>query len=327
MHIDRRLLGWGLFFILVGAIPLATRAGVLDPAAVRAWPSLWPLLLIGWGLGLVLRRTPVEWLGGAVTAVIFGIIGGGLLAAGFSGSFLSSGCGGEGPGKAFATETGTLPSVGRLDVELHCGSLTVQPVEGTAWSVSGTESNGKAPLVRVAGTNVTIGATERGSFVGDELGRTDWTVGVPTVPEVALGLTVNAGETRADLAGTHLRAVNLTVNAGSARLDLDGATSLGDVHANVNAGSAVVRLPFDISSATLSLNAGSLDLCLAAGTPVRVTWSGTLGSNDFDRAGLMKLDDSTWQSTDFNPLSSYLDLRVSATAGSFHLDTDGTCDA
>ena len=27
MHIDRRLLGWGVFFILVGAIPLAVRGG------------------------------------------------------------------------------------------------------------------------------------------------------------------------------------------------------------------------------------------------------------------------------------------------------------
>jgi hypothetical protein len=89
----------------------------------------------------------------------------------------------------------------------------------------------------------------------------------------------------------------------------------------------VVRLPFEVSSATLSLNAGSLDLCLAAGTPVRATWAGALGSNDFDRAGLLKLDDSIWESPDLNPLSSYLDLRVSATAGSFHLDTDGTCDA
>ena len=69
MHIDRRLLGWGVFFILVGAIPLAVRGGFLDAEErVSSWPSLWPVLLIGWGLGLLLRRTPVEWIGGGVTA-------------------------------------------------------------------------------------------------------------------------------------------------------------------------------------------------------------------------------------------------------------------
>src|SRR5205085_12300668 len=124
----RRLLGGGLFFILVGAVPLATRAGLLDQAAIRAWPSLWPRLLIGLGVGLVLRRTPVDWVGGAVTATIFGIMGGGLLAVGFSGSFLSSGCGGQVPGSAFATQPGPLAGAGRRDVERSCGRLTLRPV-------------------------------------------------------------------------------------------------------------------------------------------------------------------------------------------------------
>ena len=52
MHFDRRLLGWGVFFILVGALPLAVRGGFLDAERVSSWPSLWPVLLIGWGLGL-----------------------------------------------------------------------------------------------------------------------------------------------------------------------------------------------------------------------------------------------------------------------------------
>src|SRR4029079_17884090 len=55
MHLDRRLLGWGIFFVLLGAIPLAVRAGLLDRALVGQWPLLWPVLLIGWGLGLLLR--------------------------------------------------------------------------------------------------------------------------------------------------------------------------------------------------------------------------------------------------------------------------------
>src|SRR5215213_9740478 len=100
MHLDRRLLGWGLFFIIVGAIPLATRAGYLDPELVGRWPSLWPLLLIGFGLGLVLRRTAIDWLGGAVTAVVFGVMGGGLLSSAFAGAPISTGCGGERAGTA-----------------------------------------------------------------------------------------------------------------------------------------------------------------------------------------------------------------------------------
>ena len=83
MHVDRRLLGWGTFFVLLGAIPLATKAGLLDRDLIGQWPLLWPVLLIGWGLGLLLRGTPLALVGGAVSAITFGIMGGGALATGF----------------------------------------------------------------------------------------------------------------------------------------------------------------------------------------------------------------------------------------------------
>ena len=326
MRIDRRLLGWGLFFILVGAIPLATRAGLLDPEVVGGWPSLWPLLLIAWGIGLVLRRTRIDWIGGAIAAAVFGLMGGGLLAAGFSGAPISTGCGGRAPGTAFATQSGTFPGTGRLNVELSCGSLTMRPTPGSAWSVSGTESDGKAPRIDVDGTSVSIDAGTRGSFFGSA-GRTDWTVDVPTDPQVELGLIVNAGQGAVDLGGSNLGSLNVTVNAGSARVLLAGAAALGDVNGTVNAGSAVVGLPAGARSARLSLNAGSLVVCLAPEAPVRAAWTGALGSNDLDAAGLTKVDANTWQTPDFNAMSPFLDLRVSANAGSFSLDRDGTCDA
>jgi LiaF transmembrane domain len=326
MRVDRRLLGWGLFFILVGAIPLATRFGYLDPAIVGRWPSLWPLLLVGWGLGLLLRRTPIDWIGGAIAATVFGIMGGGLLASGFAGAPISTGCGGQSAGTAFATQSGSFEGSGRLNIELNCGSLTLQPVAGESWSISGTETEGRAPRVRVDSSTVTLSGQERGSIFGD-FGRTDWTVAVPLAPAVGLGITINAGDGRGDLDGATLGAVNMTVNAGSARLDLGGAAALGNVNGTVNAGSGVLVLPPGGRSVNLSLNAGSLDVCTAAGTPARVSWSGALGSNDFDAAGLTKVDANTWESDGFNPLAPFLDLRVSANAGSFGLDVDGTCDA
>ena len=327
MHIDRRLLGWGLFFIIMGAIPLATRAGALDPEVVRGWLTLWPLLLVGWGIGLLLRRTRVDWLGGAITAVVFGVMAGGLLATGFSGGSFSAGCGGQAAGKAFETQQGTIGTTARLNVVLNCGSLALRPVDGTSWSISGTETDGEAPDVRTQGTSVTIASRDHGSFFGAGTHRTDWTVAVPTSPQVGLGITINAGESTGDLQGASLGDVALTVNAGSARMDLSLVATLGEVNATVTAGSGAVLLPVDARSANLSLNAGSINLCLASGAPVRVAWSGALGSNNLDDAGLTKVDANTWQSAAFNPVSSFLDLRVTANAGSFRLDTDGTCDA
>src|SRR5256885_15589268 len=82
MHLDRRLAGWGVFLVLLGAIPLLVRQGVLTTDMVaRAW-TLWPVLLIAAGVGLLLRRTPFEFLGGLLAAAAPRILGGALFAGG-----------------------------------------------------------------------------------------------------------------------------------------------------------------------------------------------------------------------------------------------------
>ena len=82
MHVNRGLLGWGVFFLALGAVPLAVQSGRIDAeTARRAW-ELWPLLLIGAGLGLVLRRTPLGALGAVLAGFTFGLMAGGLLAGG-----------------------------------------------------------------------------------------------------------------------------------------------------------------------------------------------------------------------------------------------------
>ena len=326
MHIDRRLLGWGTFFILVGAIPLAVRAGYLDEARVGQWPSLWPLLLIGWGVGLILRRTPVEWLGGAVTAITLGLMGGGALATGFGGVPTMGGCSGDRGATAFETQRGNITG-GRLTIELNCGDLTLGTVAGSDWSVSGTDSNGRSPRVSTSDGSVSIADEHGGSFFED-VGRGAWTVDVPQSPAINLGVTLNAGDGTADLSGANLSSVGLTVNAGKFRLNLNEISSLGDVNATVNAGSAAVLLPAGDRSANVSLNAGNLEACVPSGAAIRVRWSGTIGSNNLDTtSGLSKVGDETWVSAGFDESQPHLELHVTANAGSFTLSPGGSCNA
>ena len=80
MRIHRGFLGWGIFLILAGSIPLAVRAGYLSDVELRDVGGLWPLILVGIGVGLILSRTRYGFLGGFIVAATFGVIVGGLLA-------------------------------------------------------------------------------------------------------------------------------------------------------------------------------------------------------------------------------------------------------
>lgn len=254
-------------------------------------------------------------------------MGGGVLASGFGGLPVMSGCGDDENGTAFAPQHGTFGTAGQLNIELNCGTLVVGAVDGSDWTVSGTEATGRAPKVVIAGDHVSIEADSGGSpFVGAG-GEASWKVAVPRTPALGLGVTLNAGQGTIDLDGAHLAAVNLTLNAGSANLDLTATAHLGDVNGTVNGASASIGLPAGSRSVNLSLNAGSLDVCVPPGAPLRVTWGGALGSNDLAESGLVKVDNSTWTSAGFDAAEPHLELHVSANAGSFALDLGGTCDA
>jgi len=326
MHVDRRLLGWGLFFVLLGAVPIAVRAGLLDKAVVGQWPLLWPVLLIGGGLGLLLRGTPLAVIGGAVTAITFGVMGGGAIATGFGGVPFASGCSSTGPAKPFPTQSGAFGSTARADLVFNCGTLTVGTADGSAWSVTGSNRDGTGPTVEATDGALSVKSRADRTFMASP-GRASWTVTLPRSPILALGLTLNAGEGNLDLTGASISTVSMTLNAGAIDLDLAGATQAGDVNATVNAGSAAISLPTGDRAVNLSLNAGSLTVCLPPGTPIRAQWSGALGSNNFGDAGLTKVDNETWTSAGFVAGQAHIELHVTANAGSFELQFGGSCNA
>ena len=68
-----------------GLIPLAVRAGWLSASQIAGWWNLWPLVLIGIGVGLVLTRTPFEVIGSVLVAGTFGLMLGAVLAIGIAG--------------------------------------------------------------------------------------------------------------------------------------------------------------------------------------------------------------------------------------------------
>jgi hypothetical protein len=286
MSIDRGRLGWGVFFVTLGLVPLAVRFGWVDPAWFNDIWRLWPIILIGIGVGLLLRRTAFAALGNVIVGLTFGLMIGGALAVPLNAGISCL------PGAADAsnptTQSGTFAgSSAEVDVAFPCGEVLIGTTPGTGWTVSATGKAAADVNVQSGPDRLEVDRSSKAAFWnGTDDARVQ--VDLPTQPQMGLSIDVSAGSATADLAGAHLSGLSMSVNAGEGVARLAEAVVDG-LSFSVNAGSADVTLPASAFSGSASVNAGSLALCVPEGTAVRVSSSSALGSVDvgpgFSREG------------------------------------------
>ena len=223
MHVRRGYLGWGVFLILAGAVPLAVRAGYLSDEQIgRLW-NLWPLILVGIGVGLVLGRTRFDFLGGLLVAATFGLMVGGLLSTGV-GAISTGACGSDSGTVAFPTSNGTLGgSSGTVELQIDCGNVTVEVGAGTAWQVEGKDADGVGPDIESDDRTLSVKSRDRNGAFWVFGKRDTWRVTVPDTPRLDIDLQLNAGTATVNLAGAALGALDLELNAGS----VDGRPDVG----------------------------------------------------------------------------------------------------
>ena len=318
MRIDRRLVGFGLFLVTVGVVMVAVRQGVIpNDAARRAW-SLWPLVLIGTGLSMILAGRPGAALGGLVVAVTFGAIVGGIAATGSIGICTGDG----GTGTAGAPDAGgELGASAGVTIEQACGDLDLTTMAGSTWAAGA--ASGRPPTLSATASDLRI--TSPSSGVLEVGGTSKWRVVLPRTPLIDLNVTASAGEARLDLGGANLASLTLVRNAGSATIDLRDVAAIGPLSVTVNAGSTTIWLPNRSLTGRLNANAGSVALCLPAGAGLRVaTDESVAASNDFQAHGLSR-NGETWETPGFAGATVKIDLTAEANAASLSLDSTSGC--
>jgi hypothetical protein len=323
MHVNRGLVGWGVFLIVAGLVPIAERAGWISAdQIVGAW-SLWPLILIGIGVGIVLSRTSFAVLGSLIVATTFGLMVGAFLAVGiggFPGGFCGSGRGTE----ALQARTGTFGGPAEVSIEFNCGELDLSGAAGTSWSFGGSGDADRQPIVEAAGDSLRISAAER-SFVPFASNGERWEVDLPEGVPLDLRVQLNAGRAAVVPGAGELRDVRLQVNAGAIVADLSSATGIASVDVQTNAGSASVTLPEASVTGRVQVNAGSIELCTPSDAGLRIHSEGGLGSNNFGDAGLEQSGD-TWESPDFAAAATQIELDAEANLGSIELNPADGCE-
>lgn len=323
MRLDRRLLGWGVFFILLGAVPLAVRQGLVPADAVsRAW-TLWPLLLIAAGIGLLLRRTPFEFVGGLLTAATLGLIGGALIAGG---AIPFGGCSSDRDTTAFPAQRGDLAGRATVSLTLNCGDLTVQTADGSTWTLEGVDQGGQVPTIDAGPDRLRVSSATRTGI--NVLGAPDrWTVTLPTAPTLDLQARVNAGSGRLDVRSARLGGVDVVVNAGALTLDLSRAVAIEQLSVQLNAvGDSEIKLPnLSLHGAIRANAAGDVRLCPPPGAGLRLAANDNLtASNNYAARGLSRVG-GAWETPGFASAAVRIDLETTANAGSFDLEQEGNC--
>jgi len=322
MRVNRRLLSWGVFLILAGAIPLAVRAGWLTNEQIAGWWNLWPLVLIGIGVGIVLSRTPFEVIGNLIVGGTFGLMLGSLLAVGISG-FPGNFCGGDVGSSQYAQRNGSFDGAADVSVVFNCGELELTASQDATWSFNGSGQEDRAPTVEADGDSLRIRSPER-AWVPFSTSSEHWQIGLPAAVPLGLQVQLNAGSATVRPGAGELRDVDLQANAGSIVADLAQALSIGSLNVQANAGSARVTLPDESMSGQVQVNAGSIEVCIPSGAGVRIQTGGGLSGNNFADAGLVQTG-NTWESSGFAVATTQIELQAEANLGSITLNPTGGC--
>lgn len=319
MHVRRGFLNWGIFLICLGAVPLAVQLNVIDRDVAASLARLWPLILIGIGLGIMLRFSRAAALGGIVVAATIGMLVGVFFAAGFP-SFAAA-CAGDSNGTP-VTRTGTATGNMELNVELTCGEMTVGRAPGGTWSVDVTAGN-ETPTIESSGSLLRLRSVTEGRWPFGSDTREIWHVTVPTEASLSGNITVNATKIVATLGQGPVGAINVTYNAAEGRLDLAGAPA-ATLNGTLNASTIGVILPSGLFTANLTINASNLNICSAAETGLRITYDDTLSSQNFASLGLTQ-SGKTWQSPNYATATSRAEIHISANVSTTTLNPAGGC--
>jgi hypothetical protein len=329
VRVNRGLLGWGVFLIVTGVVPLAVRNGALDPARLDGVFGLWPLILVGIGLGLLLADTKAAILGGLVVAVTCGIMAGSLLAGASAIRFgsVAGGCGlgtTSDAGEAFEARQGSFTGPAEVRLRMRCGSVSASSAAGTGWTLAGTAGPGLAPDVSQGDGRLTV-ATPGGGGPTLDAWAARWDLVLPEAIPLDLEVGVDAGSADLALDRTQVTTLDVDVNAGDARIGLDQDETLASLDASVNAGSVTLDLPAASFRGRIYVNAGSAAVCLPAGTGLRVEAGDVaLGSTNLAARDLIQ-QGSSWTTPGFAEAAVKVELDVTVNLGSFTLDPENGC--
>jgi len=331
MRIDRGYLFWGIFFVLLGLIPLADREGWLQVGGLGDAGRLWPLIIIGIGLVIVFSRTRLALVATTIAALVLGTLAGTALAF-WGGGGLDCRLT-DGPARQRTTTAGVLDADPSVRIHLVCGGVVLRTAPGDGWALDAGHV-GDPPKVEEAPGELSVSSADGPPR------RQDWDLRLPS-DLGTLDVEATAASATLDLTGATLTHLAASVNAGSLdvagpagpidTLELDAnaadldvsapATDIALLTVRGNATSVALTLGGAVSG-TVEGNVMSIRVCVPDTAALAIETGSELGfSHDLASSGLTLVGDA-WVRDGPGPR---ITLRVGGTASSLKLDQMGAC--
>ena len=318
MRVANGRLNWGVFFILLGAVPLAYHQGAISQSAITdAW-RLWPLIIVGIGVGFILSRTPAYFFGGLIVAATMGLIFGSLFAV-----TPNIGCGRGNGNVTSVSQSGAFTGPSTVQLNLQCGTASVTTSTDSQWHVDASNDSGHNAGITSSGNSVTV-ETNRSGDSWFNRGNDNWHVSLPASSQLDLTTTMDLGDATFNLGGASLSSATFTTNLGSVRVDLTGA-HIDHLTVSTNLGAAAIEL--DGSSdltGNLKTSLGSLKLCAPTELGLQIQSNNSLGSENFSALGMSRVGD-VWQTSNYQTASHRATLTVETSLGSLEVHAAGGC--
>jgi hypothetical protein len=318
MRVAKGRLNWGVFFILLGAVPLAYHQGVVTQSQIGdAW-RLWPLVVVGIGVGFILSRTPAYFVGGMIVAATLGLMFGSLFAVG-----PNVGCGHHGGTVTNVSQSGVFDGPASVELNLQCGTADITTSTDAQWHVDASNAAGHNAGISSSANSVTVETDKSGT---DWFNRGDdtWKIALPQQSQLDLRANMDLGDAAYSLNGATLTSATFNMNLGTLHVDLSGA-HVGTLTVSASLGSAWVQL--DGSSdltGDIKTSLGSFKLCVPSELGLQIKTTDSLSSTDLGHLGMYRVGDY-WETPNFQTATHKATLTIDTSLGSFELQSSGGC--
>jgi len=264
--------------VVDGVVLLANTLGYVGWSVWFSVFSLWPLLVIAWGLELLGRGTGLRWLGilGAVV-VLAGLLYGVLVLGPQRAPFSWFPFGGSAGTTAFSTSRAHDAAVTQGDASVKVGATQLEVGAGQDLaSIEGRAPEGAAPVLTSTSSSgsADVSVTEPNrSGVVDATGQTLDVSLDRAVSWRSIGLEVGAVDGRIDLRGLDVRSVSVDTGASQLLLTVGARSPAVSVVLQGGAAAVTVRVPAS-AAVTLDAKSGLSDVTVppsftrVAGTPL-----------------------------------------------------------